>query len=469
MSLPEQGPFAESEEFQNKVLAQMLAAPQFCDVASGALAAEDFSNKISQWFYSKLTDSKIHLTPTTLKEELLKEVRAKTIDKELFNKYAEMYRVVSAPPVPQEVEYINEHMVNFLRLQACKRAVLDSVGLMKTGEFAEMERRIIEAANAGADIMSQGTDYFGEYQDRVANRAAREVERKLSTGIPEFDDLTYGGLKNKQLALAVGGTGRGKSLLLQWMAKVAVLLGKRVVYVTYELSAEDIADRMDSMFAHIKPSGLQDHSSTALSKLSKYHKAYGSSLFIKEYPEDEATVYDLKAYLMQLTAQGFMPDLVIVDYVDLIKPHRTYNDLAQEQSTVIKALRGVAKSLNTRIWTACQLNRSGLNMETPDESSIAGGISRLFTCDIAVFMAQTAEEREDSLMRLIISKNRNGRAGRTIKLDTDYEFLTFYRAPPKTEEDDDGSAEGTTDSDGSTDADSQGDDIPDEEGEVLLL
>lgn len=457
----ETGPFAETAEFEAKVLAQMLAAPQFCEVAGSALTAEDFSTKINQWYFQKLSSSTVSLTPVTLREELIKESRVKLIDKDLLPQYAEAYRIVSNPPVPSEVDYINNHMVNFIRRQACVRAVLESPKLLEDGKFEEIEQSIIAAANAGADIMSLGLDYFGSYQSRIANRVNREHERKLSTGVPELDEYTFGGLKNKQLGLVIGGTGRGKSLFLQWVAKVAVMLGKRVVYYTFELSDEDMADRFDSMFAHVKPNALQDNSSIALRELSKYNKRFGSSLFIKEYPEGEVTVPEIKSNLMQLTAQGFMPDLVIVDYVDLIKPHRVYGDMSQEHAVVIQSLRGLAKGLNTRVWTAGQLNRSGMSMETPDASAIAGGVSRLFTCDLGIFMAQTNEEREDEIMRLIIEKNRNGRAGRTIKLDTEYEFLTFYREPPeKPAEDENDSGEDTNTS---------GTVVSDADGDVLIL
>jgi replicative DNA helicase len=426
--------FAETPEYQQKVLAQMLVAPHFKDVASSALTSEDFTTRTNQWFFEAIAGSQNGLSAITLKEELLRAAKAKTIPEDMVPRYVEAYRIIAQAPTPAETEYVTNHLIRFVRTQACKRAVLDSVDLLKEGEFGEIEKRIVAAANAGVDLLSNGLDYFGEYQGRIARRVNREIERKLSTGIPELDEATYGGLKTKQLGLAVGGTGRGKSLFLQWLAKVAVVLGKRVVYYTFELSEEDMADRFDALFAHIKPHDLQDHSATALKELSKYHKRFGSSLFIKEYPEDEATVHDIRAHITQLTAQGFMPDLVVVDYIDLLKPHRTYNDVTHEQTAVIKSLRGLSKSLNTRIWTACQLNRSGMAMETPDESAIAGGISRLFTCDIALFMAQTNDEREDEEMRLIIQKNRNGRAGKTLKLDTEYEFLTFYREKPLPEE-----------------------------------
>ena len=420
--------FSDSVEYQQKVLSYMLCNPQFCEVAKNALPIENFNDKYLQYFYDKLTTAPIHLTVTTLREELLKDARNKRINKDYVTKYTDMYKSLAVPPVPFEIEYIQKHLQNFIRLNAVKRAFIEGIDLMKDNSWDEILEKVSKAAMAGSDIMSVGTDYFGERQDRVARRINRDIERKLSTGIPELDDLTYGGIKTKQLGLCVGGTGRGKSIFLQWLARVAVLLGKKVVYITFELSEEDMADRFDSIFAHIKPQMLGEHSADALRKLSKYYDRFGSSLIIKEYPEDEVTVPEIKAYLLQLTAQGFVPDLVLVDYVDLIKPHRVYNDTTQEQTLVTKALRGLAKGLNTRVWTAAQVNRSGLAMETPDETSVAGAVGKLFTADICLFMAQTPAEREDCLMRLVVSKNRNGKAGRVCKITTDYDFLTLMRA-----------------------------------------
>jgi hypothetical protein len=45
---------------------------------------------------------------------------------------------------------------------------------------------------------------------------------------------------------------------------------------------------------------------------------------------------------------------------------------------------------------------------------------------MVLMMAQTKDEREDELMRLVIAKNRNGPFGRTITLGTDYSYMTFY-------------------------------------------
>ena len=199
------------------------------------------------------------------------------------------------------------------------------------------------------------------------------------------------------------------------------------MYYTLELSAEDIADRFDSLFCHIKVSELKSSNESAYKQLHTYHSRFGNNLIIKEYPEDEATVHTLKAHYKQLAGIGVTPGLVIVDYLDLMKPHRNYNDINQEQAAVVKAIRGMSKEFNTRVWSALQLNRSGMAMETADETGISGSISRLFTADIALILAQTKDEKEDEVMRIFINKNRNGKAMRTVKIATDFEHMTFYR------------------------------------------
>jgi hypothetical protein len=73
------------------------------------------------------------------------------------------------------------------------------------------------------------------------------------------------------------------------------------------------------------------------------------------------------------------------------------------------------------------MNRSGMVSDNPNEANIAGAIDKLFSVDVAVFMAQSKEEREYQEMRLSFIKNRNGPAGKSVKLETDYGYMTFYK------------------------------------------
>jgi replicative DNA helicase len=420
-----------TEEYQVKVLAYMLANSSFREIAGETIDHSHFANRALQWYFTTIKTAPIALTPTTLREELIKAAKTKVIREAEVEKVASYYSFVSKPPLPAEEQHIQDTFSKFIRTQSMKQAILDSLDLIKEERWDEVVQIVEQARNTGMDVLTVGTNYFKEYEERLANRLVREEARKLSTGIAELDEYTFGGLKTKQMGLLIGGSGRGKSIALEWLARVAILLGHQVVYYTLELSAEDIADRFDSLFCHIKPNELKSMNDSAFKQLHGYHQRFGNNLIIKEYPEDEATIHTIKAHYKQLASIGVTPGLVIIDYLDLMKPHRTYHDVNQEQAAVAKATRGMAKEYNTRVWSALQLNRAGMAMETADETGIGGSISRLYTADLCIILAQTKDEKEDSVMRLFINKNRNGPALRQVKIATDFGHMQFYSGPAK--------------------------------------
>lgn len=418
--------FAFTEEYQAKVLSYMLSDPQFCSIARDALQEDQFSNKALQWFFNSMKLETFQ-SAVTLKEELFKAARTQKIKADEIPKFTKLFSHIQTPPMPMEAEHIQNTLGSFIRTQEVKKAILDSFDLIDTGDWDTITEKMTVACQAGLALDNKGMYYFKDLQDRCNRRINSAPTEKLATGITDFDMMLYGGVKQKQLAMVAGGTGRGKSLFLQYVARTAILLGKKVVYFTLELPEEDVAMRFDSMFSRIQMGEINLYNSEVFNLLSPMVPRFGDSLVIKEYPADEITVAGLKGFIAQLSATGFVPDLIIVDYLDLIKPHRNYNSAVEELDAITKALHGMAKALNTRIWTATQLNRAGIVMENPDETAIAGALAKLFTVDLAVFLAQTKEEREDELMRLLLVKNRNGPAGRSVSLSTDFAFMTFFR------------------------------------------
>lgn len=420
--------FAFTEEYQAKLLSFMLHDQQFCAVARDSLKADQYANKALQWYFSKLANEERFHSAVTLKEELYKAASAKTIKEEEVGKYVSLFKQVCQVPAPCEQEHMRDTIGRFIRTQEVKKAIMDSIDLMESGDnWEEITDRVAKACQAGSTAQNLGQHYFKDTFDRIKRRANEDIGFRIPTGVLELDTYLYGGIKNKQVGLVAGATGRGKSIFLQYMARTAIMHGRKVIYYTLEMPEDDIATRFDSMFAQIEISQVRKFGDELGKSLSELSDKYGDSLIIKEYPADTITVGGIKAHLGQLSAQGWTPDLIIIDYLDLLKPHRSYQSTTEELDAITKAVHGMAKELNTRIWTATQLNRAGIVMENPDETAIAGALSKLFTVDIAIFMAQTKEERQDEAMRLIISKNRNGPAGRSIQIDTDYSYMTFYR------------------------------------------
>ena len=311
---------------------------------------------------------------------------------------------------------------------------MDSVELTKQGQWDDIVAMMQDAVAAGVSLEDRGYDYFGEVESRVEDRIHRSQHRKIPTGIPELDDITYGGIKTGQMGLIIGGTGRGKSIFLQWLARTALMLNKKVAYITMELSHMDISDRFDSMFAHVKPQELNDYQEEVIEKLTKMKTTYGKSLIIQHYPADTATIHTIRDFFRKVSQEGVVPDLIILDYLDLMCPHRTYHSEHAEIDAITKAVVGFAAEFDVAVWTATQLNRSGMVADTPDESGIAGYVGKLYNADMCLIMAQTKDERDDEIMRLFVAKNRNGPYGRTVHLGTDYSYMTFYDEAKAAEE-----------------------------------
>jgi replicative DNA helicase len=426
--------FAVTEEYQAKVLAYMLQNPEFRDVAGTHLEVEHFNNKALQWYFTAIAQSEHHLTPILLKEELSKAVKEKSIREEEISKFVTLFDIIQARVIPSEEDYITDKIGSFIRTQSVKKALMDSVELAKNSEWDEIVGMMQDAVLSGVSMEDQGYDYLGEIIERVEDRATHRAARKIPSGIPDLDALTYGGIKNGQMGMVVGGTGRGKSIFLQWLARTALLLNKKVVYFTFELGKLDIADRMDSMFSKVKPQELNDYQQQVIEEITKLKETYGKSLIIQHYPADTATIHTLKDFCRRLSQAGIVPDLVIIDYLDLMKPHREYSSEHAEIDAITKGIVGFASEFDTSVWTATQMNRSGMVSESPDEAGMAGYIGKQYHADMVLWMVQTREEKEDEAMRLWVSKNRNGRVG-TINLNTDYSYMTFYHEAKVEDED----------------------------------
>lgn len=418
---------AESPEYQAKILAFMLHDNEFRMIAAAHLDKELFSNRALQWFFSTIGQSDVALSPTTLGEEVLQAVRAGIIPRDEGQKYSEVFTLLKSLPLPQEREYIRGHITSFMRKQALKLAIPKAKELSDEDDWAGVLELMTEAINKGVDLDDIGVDYFADAENRIQNRVAKERDQKIFTQIQDLDLITNGGIKVGQTGLIVGGTGRGKSIFLAWLGKAAVAQGKTVVYITCELSTDVLADRYDSMLGKTPISQLTDYQDALLADLKSMSQIYSSKLWLKHYPADTATVHTIKAYIRQLSYAGVVPDMVIIDYLDLLKPHRTYNSPHLEIDAIMKAVVGFAAEFGVVVYTATQMNRSGMTQDTPDEASMAGYIGKQYHADLILWMAQTAEEKEDEVMRLWVSKNRNGAAGKTITLDTDYACMTFYR------------------------------------------
>ena len=124
-----------------------------------------------------------------------------------------------------------------------------------------------------------------------------------------------GGLGAGELGVVVAPAGIGKSWCLQTIGSAAVREGLNVVHYTLELNENYVGLRYDTVFSGITTSDIQFYQDDVKKKIDELK----GTLLIKYFPTKSASVQTLASHLSQIEIQHQKPDLLIVDYADILK------------------------------------------------------------------------------------------------------------------------------------------------------
>jgi replicative DNA helicase len=119
----------------------------------------------------------------------------------------------------------------------------------------------------------------------------------------------------------------------------------------------------------------------------------------------------------------FEPDLLIVDYLELLRPTRELQQEYQAQQRIAEELRGIAMEHDFLIWTATQTNRQGRMVKIITDAELGDSYGKIRTCDFALSLNQTEEEFDEGRMRSYVIKSRNGRPRFIVPMSIDYGVL----------------------------------------------
>jgi KaiC/GvpD/RAD55 family RecA-like ATPase len=262
-----------------------------------------------------------------------------------------------------------------------------------------------------------GTDYFADPRSRLM--ALKSNNGQNSTGWPTLDKKLYGGFNRGELQIFAGGSGSGKSLVMQNLAVNWVQAGLNGVYITLELSEGLCSMRIDSMMTDTSTQEIFKDLDNVEMKVKMIAKKAGN-LRVKYMPA-QSNVNDIRAYIKELQVQTNMRvDFMCVDYLDLIMPVTAKvspSDLFVKDKYVSEELRNLAKELNVIFVTASQLNRSAVDEIEFDHSHIAGGISKINTADnvFGIFTSRSIRESGRYQIQLMKTRSSSG-VGQKIEL-----------------------------------------------------
>jgi hypothetical protein len=180
-----------------------------------------------------------------------------------------------------------------------------------------------------------------------------------------------------------------------------------VVHYTLELNQNYVGLRYDTIFSGVPTANIKFYQDDVKKKID----ALEGTLLIKYFPTKSATVQTLAAHLSQIEIQGTKPDLILVDYADILKGMGSEKRHVLEN--IYEDLRGLAGEVECPIWTASQANRSSLEEDVIDATKVAEAYSKVMIADFVVSVSRKVEDKIANTGRFHVIKNRFGPDGVT--------------------------------------------------------
>lgn len=349
--------------------------------------------------------------------------------------------------------YVIDQASQFIRHQALRRGLTSVVELIQKGGVEQMpaaEAELSRLVRGAAELRHDGivlSDISKSLHFLSADR-----EPAFPTGIPELDRYELGPARGC-LHLFAAEYGMGKSWWLVHLARQALMIGKRVLYISLEMDEDSLCQRLiqnlfsiskrpdpivrqvierdeHGNFVDFRPQRVKRRPSLAsknirkriVRRLDAFRR--GRNMVVKSFPSGSLTIEALEGYMDTLEgASGFMPDLLLIDYPGLMK--LDVNNLRVSSGRNYVELRGIARKRNIAVAGVSQVNRAGLGAAKNTGKALAEDISQAHTADVLFIASQTETEHNLGLMRVYVDKARGDVSKFTVLLSQAFAMGQF--------------------------------------------
>jgi replicative DNA helicase len=435
----EEMPVAEKFEFdadfQTKIAALAMRDNEFMRRAAHLLKPDYFENIGEATMIGVLLShfEKYHEIPdpsalgTVIKEALAKGI----IRRDIAPLAIGAVKLLRAESLANRA-YAEEKLAEFARHQAVSQAILASVTLLEKKKFPQIEAAIKQAIEIGINEEGDAYDYFKRAAIRSEMRADKIAGKMpptgITTGIHRMDELLFHkGWGRRELATIMGGAKSGKTTALINFAKAASLHGNHVLYVTLEVGAAIVEERLDACVTDTLMKELTTNFKSVEAKLNAL-AARAGNLLIHEYASGTFKASMLRALLERYRSKGTNFDLVVVDYADIMAPEFRTDDSIQNSKSVYIDLRAIMFEFNCAGLTATQTNRDGHKATVAKAEHVSEDFNKVRTVDLMISINVTDEERKNGRARLYFAASRNQESGFTIVIKQNLAMMKFVES-----------------------------------------
>lgn len=274
------------------------------------------------------------------------------------------------------------------------------------------------AEGAVVDLATAGLPGEGEFRPAL-------VGLGLSA---QLDTSLGGGIAAGELGVLLAPPSRGKTSLLCMVGARAAQAGRGVLHITLEISTRRVVRRYDQALTGMKSSEMMNAPRAVAAARKQMMKA-GGEVHVVDWSYKDVTPNDVRGMVKRLRQQGKKVDMVVIDYLELMKPNPappgSRREMRHTYGALGKETRAVAVSTEIPIVTAWQVNREGSDCHNVELRHVSESWEIIKHADMIIGLNQSDGERENRIMRLRILKQRESTERPQVYLHSDLDRMVI--------------------------------------------
>jgi replicative DNA helicase len=401
----------------------------------GKHRSDFFTNSSRLFIYECICRTFSEKRTTLQKEQFEFEIQKRydsVKDKARIDDFMSEFDLIRSTQLTAEMDTILQNLEEVQLANGTEALIREAYSKLESGNYVEaaniLKRKSIDLGemqkeNRIYNLHKDSDDWFEEVKRRKEHP---EIYAGIPTGFREFDERT-GGLFPAELTVVFGLSGKGKSTLMKAMACNIRKTGRNVLHCgneenEFQMRSKYMSADSGTLYTPFKRGSYADDDFNALKKYSDHERNAQGAIYIYEFPQQTDATWIERAY-HQLEMQGIHIDVIVVDYLDLMKPCEKAYSENDEGGKVTSDLKQIAINCNCPVVTATQAGIQSEKQEKKDnpflnQSDVFGTKRKVHSANTLIgIVNQTATAQAEELsvekrrlhhLVLCVPKNRDG-------------------------------------------------------------
>jgi hypothetical protein len=332
-----------------------------------------------------------------------------TITDDLIRKFIIQYLAKISEASSYDSLKIQDIAMKFCKQQELKKSIKKIQKIIDLGDIEQYDEceAILRKALDHGDNKDDGMGIFENIKDVLKD----DFRKPIRTGIKGLDEVMDGGLSKGELAVILAPFGVGKTTMITKIANTAMNDGNKVLQIFFEDNPKVIQRKHISCWSGIDLNSLSLHKDAIMELCDEKQKEGNGILKLKKFPSDGTTIPIIRQYIRKKIAEGFKPDVVLLDYIDCVEPSRRFDDVFSGEGSVMRQFESMLSEFEIAGWTAVQGNRSSIKANVVEADQMGGSIKKGQIGHFIVSIAKNLDQKENGTATMAILKSRFGKDG----------------------------------------------------------